>query len=479
MTTTETSEDMTENPSLNRSSRWWLRRDSQSVVIEAPTERIYELVADLSRTGGPEPRVPPGGVARRVHRPAEGATFIGHNRGGPGGLMKWSRRGRAPSVDPGREFAFVTEEGGRESTEWRYRFEPVAGGIRVTESYTVHWIPTWARILDVPTNCGGVARGDAAHARAAEGRLRGDAVGELTPASSSRPEEFPMMHVYKAAPDVDVVTSTATISGFGNLAINAFVIDVAQPVLVDTGAVRESVDFMSALRTVIDPADLRWIWLTHTDFDHIGSLHQLLEENERLRVITSFLGVGIMSLSAPLPMDRVYLVNPGQTVDVGDRTLTAVRPPAYDNPITTGLRDERSGIFFSADCFGALLDEAPECAEDLSDVALRTGQVFWATVDSSWLHTVDRAVFASELDRCPGARTHHDPEQSSASGAGLVDASAPGCPRSGPRRSPVRRTRPGPCWNRYSPGSPGDRFSQAASAWRAWRYLSSGHKRTS
>ncbi len=207
-----------------------------------------------------------------------------------------------------------------------------------------------------------------------------------------------MMHTYKASPDVDVVTSTAAISGFGNLAINAFVIHAAEPVLVDTGTVRESEDFMAALRTVIDPADLRWIWLTHTDFDHIGSLQRLLDENERLRVITSFLGVGIMSLAAPLPMDRVYLVNPGQTVDVGDRILTAVRPPAFDNPITTGLRDERSGIFFSSDCFGALLDKVPECAEDLSDQALRAGQVFWATVDSSWLHKVDRGVFASELD---------------------------------------------------------------------------------
>ena len=162
------------------------------------------------------------------------------------------------------------------------------------------------------------------------------------------------------------MTSTANVGGFGNLAINAFVIHAAEPVLVDTGSVVDSDDFMAALRSVIDPADLRWIWLTHTDFDHIGSLHRLLDENERLRVITSFLGVGIMSLAAPLPMDRVYLVNPGQTVDVGDRTLTAVRPPAFDNPITTGLRDDRSGIFFSSDCFGALLDEVPDCAEDLS-----------------------------------------------------------------------------------------------------------------
>ena len=238
-----------------------------------------------------------------------------------------------------------------------------------------------------------------------------------------------MMHTYKAAPDVDVITSTATIAGFGSLAINAFVIHAAEPVLVDTGAVRESEEFMAALRTVIDPADLRWIWLTHTDFDHIGSLHRLLDENERLQVITSFLGVGIMSLSRPLPMDRVYLVNPGQTVDVGDRSLTAVRPPAFDNPITAGLQDERSGIFFSSDCFGALLDEVPECAEDLSDEALRTGQVLWATVDSSWLHNVDRTVFASELDRIRGLEpsmilSSHLPAARGSSMERLLDALA-------------------------------------------------------
>ncbi len=48
------------------------------------------------------------------------------------------------------------------------------------------------------------------------------------------------MYTYKAAPDVDVVTSTASVAGFGNLAINAFVIHAAEPVLVDTGAVRKA-----------------------------------------------------------------------------------------------------------------------------------------------------------------------------------------------------------------------------------------------
>lgn len=209
-----------------------------------------------------------------------------------------------------------------------------------------------------------------------------------------------MTDVFTATPGVDVITTTAAIPALGSLAINAFVLHGDEPLLVDTGTVAGSADFMSALTSIINPADLRWIWLTHTDFDHIGSLATLLEANPQLKVITTFLGVGIMGLSStPLPMDRVHLVNPGQSVAVGDRRLTAVKPPVYDNPITVGFVDDRSGILFSSDCFGALLPEIPQSAADLDSDQLQAGQVRWATIDSSWVHDVDRGAFAHALDR--------------------------------------------------------------------------------
>ena len=201
------------------------------------------------------------------------------------------------------------------------------------------------------------------------------------------------------APGIDVVTADIEIPGLGHLANNTFVLHGDEPVLVDTGSVVGREEFMTELRTVIDPADLRWIWLTHTDFDHIGALHQFLAENPQLRVITTFFGVGIMGLFDPLPMDRVNFVNAGETIMVGDRTLTAVKPPAFDNPITTGFHDSTSGALFSSDCFGALLPNLPESAADLDAAELRQGQVTWAAIDSVWLHKVDPARFARDLDR--------------------------------------------------------------------------------
>ncbi len=207
-----------------------------------------------------------------------------------------------------------------------------------------------------------------------------------------------MFEPYRAAPDIEVLPSYFPIPGLGILPINAFVLRAAEPVLVDTGLVLLSDEYLEALSSLINLEDLRWLWLTHTDPDHIGSLHRLLEEAPKLRVITTFLALGKISLFRPLPLDRVFLLNPGQSLSVGDRTLTAMRPPTYDAPETTGFYDPKSAAFFSADSFGALMSEPAGSAAEIGPEDLRQGMVKWATVDSPWLHATDTAKFTHTLN---------------------------------------------------------------------------------
>src|SRR5262245_16054464 len=137
---------------MGTSTRWYLREDSESVIVSAPAEAIYDLVAEITRMGEWSPETAQVEWIEGSTGPAVGARFVGHNISGPFDFLKWSRKGTVLAADRGREFAFATEEGGREGTLWRYRFEPVDGGTRVTESYEVESIPLWARIVDVPTN---------------------------------------------------------------------------------------------------------------------------------------------------------------------------------------------------------------------------------------------------------------------------------------------------------------------------------------
>lgn len=207
-----------------------------------------------------------------------------------------------------------------------------------------------------------------------------------------------MFEPYPAAHDIDVLPSFFPIPGYGILPVNAFVIKAAEPMLVDTGLFPVSNEFVDKLSLVIDPLDLRWLWLSHADMDHVGSLGRILEMNPRLKVITTYLTCGRMSLFQPLPMDRVFLLNPGQNISLGDRTLTAIKPPSFDGPDTTGFYDSKAGVFFCADCFGALMSEPHGSAADLGADKLSEGMVKWATVDAPWLHMVDKTLFAGNID---------------------------------------------------------------------------------
>ncbi len=207
---------------------------------------------------------------------------------------------------------------------------------------------------------------------------------------------------YPATPEVEVLPSYFPIPGFGILPVNAFVLKSAEPVLVDTGLWALSDGFMDRLSSVIDLGDLRWLWLTHNDQDHIGSLHRIIEAAPGLKVITTFLGLGKMSLFRPFPLDRVFLLNPGQSIDVGDRKLTSIRPPTYDAPETTGFYDHKSGILFSSDCFGALMSKPAVNAAEISSGDLRDGLVTWTKADSPWLHMIDRDLFTKTINYVRG-----------------------------------------------------------------------------
>jgi len=205
---------------------------------------------------------------------------------------------------------------------------------------------------------------------------------------------------YRIMPDVVVIPSHFPLPGVGFLPVNSFVLKAKEPVLIDTGMGINSEAFLKALESVIDPRDLKWVWLTHDDADHTGSIRQVLETAPGVRLAANALAALRLSTAWPLPMDRVYWLNPGESIDAGDRKLTAVRPPLFDNPTTIGLYDDKSEAFFSADCFGALIPlPSAQNVDEVSKEALAQGMISWGSGDSPWAHIVDPGQFNRTLDR--------------------------------------------------------------------------------
>ena len=211
-----------------------------------------------------------------------------------------------------------------------------------------------------------------------------------------------MDNPYDAGDDITVLPSHLDIPGVGTLLVNAFVLNSEQPVLIDTGLAAESDSFMDALRSVIDPRDLRWIWLTHDDSDHTGSLPALMQAAPQARLATHPLGAIRMMTWFPIPLDRVHAISPGTEIDAGDRTLRAVMPPTFDNPTSTALHDKRTSTLFCVDAFGAILPRAVTNLDDMTEDELIGGMTAWTTFDSPWAHIADPSRFGQMLD---GVRT--------------------------------------------------------------------------
>ena len=203
---------------------------------------------------------------------------------------------------------------------------------------------------------------------------------------------------YQAAPDVHVLPTNLPLPGVGVLPVNAYVLLAEEPVLIDTGIGVDGADFLDALASIVDLTALRWVWLTHDDADHTGSIQRVLEAAPNARLVTHAFSALRMATWWPVPFDRVHAIRVGDRLAVGDRTLRAIPPPLYDNPMSTGLLDEATGSLFSVDSFGALLPEPTQDAAQVPHDALAGGMLAWATSDSPWAHLVDRQRFGQVLE---------------------------------------------------------------------------------
>ncbi|MPY96072.1 MAG: MBL fold metallo-hydrolase [Acidimicrobiia bacterium] len=263
---------------------------------------------------------------------------------------------------------------------------------------------------------------------------------QLPAADTTIPIEAPTACApYAVGDGITVLPNYLPVPGMGVLPAHAFVLDGPEPMLVDTGPGGAEAGFQEALASVVDPAELSWLWLTHTDPDHIGSLRWLIDAAPQMRVVTTYLAVGKLGMQLQVPLDRLLWVNPGTTVELNGRALHALRPPSFDAPETTAFFDATSGTLFSADTFGALLQQPTADAADIAAADLADGMVLWSTIDSPWVTYTDRAHFGRALDqvRALGARrvlSSHLPP-AAAMAASLVEnlARVPGCqPWTGP-----------------------------------------------
>ena len=106
----------------------------------------------------------------------------------------------------------------------------------------------------------------------------------------------------------------------------------------------------------------------HAEQDHSGAIPAVLEKYPAARLIVSPKAKGLLKDILQIEDDRFWVVEDGQTLSLGDKTLKFMHMPWVHWPETMVTYLEEDHILFSCDLFGSHLATSDLFAEDKSRV---------------------------------------------------------------------------------------------------------------
>lgn len=181
--------------------------------------------------------------------------------------------------------------------------------------------------------------------------------------------------------------------------VNSMVIRGREPVIVDTGAPVFRDRWLEQVFSVVEPDDVRWIFLSHDDGDHTGGLLDAMERCPNATLVTNFFSVERLALEKPaLPLDRMRWIDEGSHLDVGDRRLHLFKPPIFDGPTTRGLYDSSTAAMWIVDTFACLVPEGTRDVHDLEREFVTTQMLEMNSLVSPWHQWLDRSLYGAHVD---------------------------------------------------------------------------------
>jgi hypothetical protein len=203
---------------------------------------------------------------------------------------------------------------------------------------------------------------------------------------------------YKIAPDTWVIPELVPGPPGLIVPMNSMVITAAEPVIVDTGNALSQAEWLEAAFSIVEPGDVRWVFLSHDDHDHSGNLSAVLDLCPQATLVTTHFTLERVVRAIDLPMHRMRWINSGESFDVGDRSLVALRPPIFDSPVTRGLFDTKTGVYWAVDTFASgLPDHIVDVADWDFDVWAEMLLLFNRMI-SPWHTMLDAGKFNASVD---------------------------------------------------------------------------------
>ena len=211
--------------------------------------------------------------------------------------------------------------------------------------------------------------------------------------------EAPRMDPYLIADDTWIIPELFTAGPDMLISVNSMVIRGAEPTIVDTGGALNRERWLQQAWSIVEPGDVRWIFISHDDHDHVGNLLEVLDACPQATLVANFWIMERLRTEYELPLNRCRWVNDGESFDAGDRTFRAVLPPVFDSPSTRGLFDTSTRVLWASDCFASLLPQPVTDGAELDRDFWTQTFLMVHSLFTPWHPFLDQAKFDAHVDR--------------------------------------------------------------------------------
>lgn len=86
--------------------------------------------------------------------------------------------------------------------------------------------------------------------------------------------------------------------------INSLIITGTEPVIVDTGSAANRYQWLEDTFSIVDPTDVRWVFLSHDDADHTGNLAEVMTRCRNAILVCNWALVERFSNAFEFPLER-------------------------------------------------------------------------------------------------------------------------------------------------------------------------------
>jgi hypothetical protein len=125
--------------------------------------------------------------------------------------------------------------------------------------------------------------------------------------------------------------------------LNSMVIRGAEPMIVDTGTIANRRQWLEDVFSLVEPEDVRWVFLSHDDIDHTGNLEQVMEACPNAQLVCNWSMVERHTNCFSFPLERCRWVMDGvagepvgEVLDQHEQQCRSPQSVEPDQPGTPG-----------------------------------------------------------------------------------------------------------------------------------------------